>query len=163
MPAWIERLLIIAAFAFAFELGNAKINVPPSNSTVTVKAFNGVVPNPNNTGPAASFVFPVLPGTESLDADLLAFLVENPAKQIRVMFDIGLRKDVQNLVPSLAALFSEGAFKLDVEDDIPTQLKKGNISLESIDAVIWSHSHFDHIGTYKPQFLMFVSVSDPLS
>jgi beta-lactamase superfamily II metal-dependent hydrolase len=153
MSPWIDRLVL--TFAFAFALSNAKIIVPPSDSTVIVKAFNSIAPNPNNTMPAAFYVFPVLPGTENVDGDLLAFLVENPTKQTRVMFDIGLRKDVQNLAPSVAKLFSDGVFKFDVEDDIPTQLKKGNVSLESIDAVIWSHTHFDHIGTEKPQFLIF--------
>jgi beta-lactamase superfamily II metal-dependent hydrolase len=155
---WINNLVLASAFASA--LSNAKIIVPPSSSTVTVKAFNSIARNPNNTLPAAFFVFPVLPGTENMDGDLLAFLIENPSKQTRVMFDIGIRKDVQNLTPSVLQLISDHGFKLDVEDDIPTQLKKGNISLETIEAVIWSHTHFDHIGAQKYLFLMFIS--DPL-
>jgi beta-lactamase superfamily II metal-dependent hydrolase len=144
MLLWIDHLVL--EFTLAFALSSAKIIIPPSNSIVTIKAFNSIAPNSNNHLPASSYVFPVLPGTENMDGDLLAFLVESPEKQIQVMFDIGLRKDVQNFAPNVAKLFTERGFRLDVENDIPTQLNKGNVSLESIDAVIWSHKHFDHIG-----------------
>jgi beta-lactamase superfamily II metal-dependent hydrolase len=141
MMPWTDRFAL--TFALAFALSNAKITVPSSNSTVTVKAFNSISPK-NNIWPAVHYVFPILPGTENMDGDLLAFLVENPSTHSRVMFDIGMRKDVQNFAPSVVKLLK--GFKLEVEDDIPTQLKNGNVTLESIDAVIWSHKHFDHIG-----------------
>ena len=93
--------------------------MPPSDSIVTVKAFNNVKPSPSNKAPASVVVFPVIPGRENLEVDSLAFLVENPRKNVKVMFDIGIRKDVENLAPSVVQLFTSGAFHLETEDSHP--------------------------------------------
>ena len=53
------------------------------------------------------------------------------------MFDIGFRKDFQNLAPYWTNFISSGVIEVDVEEDIPTQLQNENISLDSISAVIW--------------------------
>ncbi|KAL3471506.1 hypothetical protein BJX99DRAFT_237251 [Aspergillus californicus] len=36
--------------------------------------------------------------------------------------------------------------QVEIEQDVPCQLRKANIPLESIDAIIWSHHHMDHTG-----------------
>ncbi|KAJ7646950.1 beta-lactamase-like protein [Roridomyces roridus] len=119
-------------------------NIPQSNALVTVKAFDvGSMSLANSTH---SFYLPVLPGRETITAPMYAFLVEHQATGKRVMFDLGIRKDPSNLAPSLGAAFVSGAYQLNQTRDILQQLQDGGITLASIDTVIWSHSHFDHIG-----------------
>ncbi|KAJ7091437.1 beta-lactamase-like protein [Mycena belliarum] len=118
--------------------------IPRSESTVVVRAFNvGNVTLKNSTH---AFVSPVLPGHESIDFPMHAFLVEHTATQKRLMFDLGMRKDPLDFVPSIAAMFASGSFILNETKDITELLQDGGIPLRSIDTVIWSHSHFDHIG-----------------
>jgi hypothetical protein len=53
------------------------------------------------------------------------------------MFDLGVRKDPQNLVPALAALATPDVFQIEQPKDITELLQDGGIPLASIDAVIW--------------------------
>ncbi|KAJ7119576.1 hypothetical protein C8R44DRAFT_877996 [Mycena epipterygia] len=89
----------------------------------TVRVFH--VGNVTFTGSPHAFVHPVLPGHETITLPKFSFLVEHPKTRKRLMFDLGMRKDPLNFVPSIA---------------------NGGIPLASIDTVIWSHSHSDHIG-----------------
>jgi hypothetical protein len=127
------RLLLGVSFV---GLTQAALGIPPGSSTVTVKVMNSV--NPAHVkAPAAAAVFPAVPGKENLDADFYAFLIENTAKQTRVCFDIGIRKDPQNVVPVLAELFTSGEYVIPVDKEIPTQLTEGGVTLASIKSVIW--------------------------
>ncbi|KAJ7275056.1 hypothetical protein C8J57DRAFT_1714764 [Mycena rebaudengoi] len=123
------------------------LGIPASEATVTLKAFD-VAADPSTTAvPASSFFRPVLPGYENLSCPIYAFLVEHTGVTTqRIMFDLGVRKDLENLAPSVAAFFTSGKAAIPVDKDIVEQLTAGNISLDTIEAVIWSHIHFDHTG-----------------
>ncbi|KII92268.1 hypothetical protein PLICRDRAFT_102470 [Plicaturopsis crispa FD-325 SS-3] len=94
--------------------------------------------------PAALFFHPILPGHENLVAPAYAFLIENQEKNRRILFDLGIPKDFMNLPPAVASRHKPTNFTID--RDVPTQLVDGGIPLETIDAIIWSHTHIDHIG-----------------
>ncbi|KAJ7512048.1 hypothetical protein B0H11DRAFT_2213849 [Mycena galericulata] len=122
------------------------LGIPTSSSTVTVKVFD-IMEDPGKViGPAAFLYTPILPGHETLRAPDFAFLVENVATKKRVMFDLGPRKDVENAAPQVAELAKAGNMALPVSRDIIEQLTDGGVALDSIDAVVWSHVHFDHTG-----------------
>ncbi|KAJ6591465.1 beta-lactamase-like protein [Mycena vulgaris] len=143
------HLRVLPCLSFVFLLGEAyasfhDFGIPPSNATVDVKIFNvgnGILKNTTH-----KFVLPVLPGREDVKFPLFAFLVEHKQTQKRLMFDLGVRKDPLNFAPSVAGLFSSGVATLSESEDITELLQGGGIPLTSIDKVIWSHSHFDHIG-----------------
>ncbi|KAJ7696460.1 beta-lactamase-like protein [Mycena rosella] len=118
--------------------------IPPSNATVDIRVLN--VGNLTLGGTAHAFISPVLPGEETLTGPMFAFLVEHNETQTRIMFDLGIRKDPLNLAPGIASLFSSGLFTVEGSKDITDLLQDGGIPLTSIDTVIWSHAHFDHIG-----------------
>ncbi|KAF9023233.1 hypothetical protein BDZ89DRAFT_1070106 [Hymenopellis radicata] len=63
------------------------------------------------------------------------FLIEH--KKGKVLFDLGARKDREGLAPAVPEV---------VLEDVSEQLVKNGIPLKDIQAVIWSHNHFDHIG-----------------
>jgi hypothetical protein len=72
-----------------------------------------------------------------------AFLIQHPRTGRRIMFDLGTRKDIQNLAPKVLDIFKsvdltpDGHIPFFVTKDVPDQLVAGNVSLSSIDTVIW--------------------------
>ncbi|KAJ6515018.1 beta-lactamase-like protein [Mycena vitilis] len=76
---------------------------------------------------------------------MFSFLVEHKSSQKRLMFDLGMRNDTENLAPSVEKLITSGFVEVPPHKGIHELLEEGGIPLSSIDAVIWSHSHFDHI------------------
>jgi hypothetical protein len=107
--------------------------LPPSNDTVSVRmldSFHSNFPDelffaPNTALPTASLV--PLAGW--------AFLLEHARTGRRVLFDLGIRHDFSNLAPAAVAQF--GGFPWNIGKDVPTQLVDANVSLQSIDSVIW--------------------------
>ncbi|KAJ7273018.1 beta-lactamase-like protein [Mycena rebaudengoi] len=137
MSAWPLLALFVASCT-------ATLGIPSSSSTVNVRAFN--VATMNVRGAQIQYQ-PILPGRETARIPIYAFLVEHTVgtKKTRVMFDVGMRPDVQNLPPSVLSFFQSGALGVDPFKDITQLLTEGGIPLDTIDTVIWSHSHFDHI------------------
>ncbi|KAJ7432906.1 beta-lactamase-like protein [Mycena galericulata] len=123
-----------------------ELGIPPSSSTVTLKVFD-IVEHPSKViSPAALFYTPILPGHENLRCPVFAFLVENASTKQRIMFDLGPRKDPENAAPSIAEGAKTGTMLLPVSRDVVEQLADVGVALDSIDAVVWSHRHFDHMG-----------------
>ncbi|KAJ7048511.1 beta-lactamase-like protein [Mycena amicta] len=121
------------------------LEIPLSSSTVTIKLFDGVPPGEHSKIkiPAEGFFAPLLAGHEHLECPLFTFLIEHPATKKRVMFDLGMRKDLDNAAPG-ARIMKYLVPPTDV--DIVDQLEASGVTTESISAVIWSHAHVDHIG-----------------
>ncbi|KAF8177572.1 beta-lactamase-like protein [Mycena galopus ATCC 62051] len=141
----VRRLLISLPFLIAPTFATFQnFGIPPSDATVDVKAFNVANFTLNNLTNA--FLNPVLPGRENLTLPMHAFLIEHKPTQKLFMFDLGMRNDPQNLPPAFAGFFSSGTVTFDAFSDITELLQGGGVSLDSIDAVFWSHAHFDHIG-----------------
>ncbi|KAJ6514993.1 beta-lactamase-like protein [Mycena vitilis] len=118
--------------------------IPHSAATVEVRVFN--VGDTTLVNGSHAFVSPVLPGYETFTVPMFSFLVEHKRLKKRLMFDLGMRNDTENFAPSVGGFFSAGVAKVEPHKGIHELLEEGGISLSSIDAVIWSHSHFDHIG-----------------
>lgn len=116
--------------------------------------------------PIENFMQPVVPGHEQLNVPSYAFFIENDRGR-RVLFDLGLRKDWQNLTPSVLAGIESVQVRVVLEDDVVDSLKREGIQPSSIEAVVLrsvvlffpeileklskfngvgSHHHWDHIG-----------------
>ena len=95
------------------------------------------------TMPAAFIFTPVLPGHELYRAPIWTFLVEHHATGKKLMFDLGTRKDMENIPPAFGKLIETvlampGAeYEMVVEKDVATQLKEGGVALDDVGAVIW--------------------------
>ncbi|KAF7359212.1 Metallo-beta-lactamase superfamily protein [Mycena sanguinolenta] len=154
-----STVLVAKTYASYLDFG-----IPASTATVDVKVFH--VANATGVNGTQDFILPILPGHDSATFPMHAFIVQHNGKsQTRLMFDLGIRKDPENFVPSVASYFSSGAFVVPPHKDIVELLQDGGINLTSIDAVIWrrvaqslcrcppidvvfpdSHTHFDHVG-----------------
>ncbi|KAJ7830749.1 hypothetical protein B0H14DRAFT_3143442 [Mycena olivaceomarginata] len=118
--------------------------IPASKATVDVRVFN--VANMTLLNETHAFILPVVPGHESAPFPMYSFLVEHRASQKRLMFDLGIRKDPENTPPAISVALASGFAQLEPYKEIAVLLQDGGINLTSIDAVIWSHAHFDHVG-----------------
>ncbi|KAL2821970.1 metallo-beta-lactamase superfamily protein [Aspergillus granulosus] len=116
----------------------------PTGSTVDVSVIlAGLV-----TYPASMVIKEPLPGNEILPGTpCYSFLIENKAKGKKILFDLGLVKAWKKKLPpvvldQIASINGE----LTIEKDVADHLLEANVPLESIDGIIWSHHHMDHVG-----------------
>ncbi|KAJ7015832.1 beta-lactamase-like protein [Mycena alexandri] len=147
------RLLQVPCLvSFTFFIGETyasyrDFGIPTSSATVEVRAFN--VANITFINQlSVSLIGPILPGRGIIPFSDYAFFVEHTKSGKRLMFDLGTRIDPMNYAPSVVTkLFTEGIIQIESPaKDIFEFLGQGGIPLDSISTVIWSHSHFDHVG-----------------
>lgn len=88
-----------------------------------------------------------------------AVLIEHPSGR-NLLFDLGVRKDWQNWSPTvLEALARIPGAGNEVRQGVREQLEEHGVPGSSIEAVIWSHWHFDHTGdpsTFDPHTALIV-------
>ncbi|KAI0371118.1 Metallo-hydrolase/oxidoreductase [Pilatotrama ljubarskyi] len=88
---------------------------------------------------------------ERMTVPALAFLIRHPAKSDKLLFDLGIRPDWQNLPPPLTKYVVDHlGFRISVPQDAVTALAKGGLEPTDITHVCYSHLHFDHIGDSAP-------------
>ncbi|KAK5686644.1 hypothetical protein LTS10_002767 [Elasticomyces elasticus] len=105
-------------------MATASIDAPAFNATVTIKGF------------------------DRFRAGTYSMLIEHPSGR-KLLYDLGCRKDWQNLAPAtnVNKMVDAGVIQeLTVEKNGSEILVEGGVDLGSIEGVIWSHFHFDHIG-----------------
>lgn len=97
-----------------------------------------------------ALIQPEIQGHEFLNLPTFAFYIANPRLGQRVLFDMGSRKDWWNLPPHVVdALNTKGVPGIRVKNGIDEVLSSGGIDPATIDAVVWSHYHWDHTGNIQ--------------
>lgn len=97
---------------------------------------------------------PSLRGHDGFYAPVYCFLVSRGSRH--VLFDLGVRTDWENLPPKVVQLVKATSNVMGCDRDIASMLDDddGNnnnsngarIRCSDIEAIVWSHSHFDHMG-----------------
>ncbi|KAJ3576526.1 hypothetical protein NPX13_g3670 [Xylaria arbuscula] len=119
------------------------ITVPESTATANVT----IIDNGARIGGPLSFFMEPVPESityDGLGAPAYVFFVENQRSGRRVIFDLGIRKDPENLAPFILAYHKD--FTIQGGEDISEFLQTRGVGLDSVEAVIWSHHHLDHTG-----------------
>ncbi|KAG2145138.1 beta-lactamase-like protein [Suillus clintonianus] len=80
----------------------------------------------------------------------LAFLLCHSKSGHRVVFDLGIRRDINSLPPAVRWRIQYFDFQPEVPQDVAESLKAGGTLPEQIDTVIVSHLHWDHVGDPEP-------------
>lgn len=96
--------------------------------------------------PTNVFFEPPIRGYDELSVPSYSFLIEHPSGR-KLLFDLGVRKDWENLSPATAGLVARfGPAKLEAKKGVREQLEEHGVHGSSIEGIIWSHWHFDHTG-----------------
>ncbi|KAL4956601.1 Metallo-hydrolase/oxidoreductase [Aspergillus filifer] len=121
------------------------LGIPSSACTVQVQAINTTM---QLYVRSENFLNPVIPGYEAWNCPAMAFLITHLESGKKVLFDAGARKDYWNYSPFTAEKFAKGVNVkgLRIDMGVDEVLVQAGVDLDSLDAVIWSHWHFDHIG-----------------
>ncbi|KFA71278.1 hypothetical protein S40288_08481 [Stachybotrys chartarum IBT 40288] len=127
------------------------ISIPRSDSAVNVRVIDTntlVFVDPK------LFWQPAVDGFHGHHAPIYCFLISNGSRH--VVFDLGTRPDWHNYAPKVVSLIQATTIVTpgtDVATILNSDTSGVNIRSEDIEAVIWSHNHFDHIGdvsTFPP-------------
>lgn len=98
--------------------------------------------------PLGIFITNAKPGAVDT-APSLSFLIQHSKKPEKFIFDLGIRKDWENLPPASVKWIQE-VFSVDVSQDVIESLAKGGLSPSDVSTVCLSHLHFDHVGNTQP-------------
>ncbi|KAF7949651.1 uncharacterized protein EAE97_003160 [Botrytis byssoidea] len=119
------------------------LNIPPSSTTVSVRIIDTTS---HISGiPLSEFVSPAISGHTHFSIPAYSFLIEHPSSR-SLLFDLGVRKDWENLAPRITERIKDGGWKVTVQKGVREQLEEHGVLAASIEAVVWSHWHWDHIG-----------------
>jgi glyoxylase-like metal-dependent hydrolase (beta-lactamase superfamily II) len=128
------------------------VDIPPSQHTVEVCIIDTT--SYMSGFPASTFVEPDVPGFDFMNVKSYSYIIKHKSsgtKYDTVLFDLGVRRDVENLPETFLTAIRAGGYGISVEKDVATILRENGHDLGDIGGIIWSHWHFDHAG--DPQTL----------
>lgn len=119
------------------------LNIPDSQSIVIVHVIDTTS---RLRVPSRILLEPEIKGLDTLEGPAFSFLIEHPANGRKVLFDLGMRKDWENLAPAIVGQIRNVGTKITVDKGVADILHDGGVKPDTIEAIIWSHYHCDHIG-----------------
>lgn len=129
----------------------APLNIPLSSATVGVSIIDTTTRIASL--PLGAFVGPPMEGFETLTGVSYSFLITNKEDR-SLLFDLGAPMNWETDLPPLAAAsieaLADGGVQINIEAYTNDILTNHSIPLESIEAIVWSHTHWDHLG--RPSF-----------
>jgi glyoxylase-like metal-dependent hydrolase (beta-lactamase superfamily II) len=121
------------------------LNIPSSPSKVSVKIIDSTT---WLEVPLSDLMGPPIPGHDMLAVPAYSFLIEHDSGR-KMLFDLGTRKDWKNFSPVIVKLITQPGWGIDVKKDVAEILEENGVDLKGIEAVVWSHWHYDHVGNMK--------------
>ncbi|KAM7193229.1 Beta-lactamase-like protein [Rhypophila sp. PSN 637] len=134
------------------------IHIPQSPHTVSVSIINTT--STIHGAKTSDFFGPPIKGHKWLAAPVFCFLIQHheyepstgrpiPGRTRTLLFDLGIRKDWWNSAPSLVntlRCIRDPPWTLETKASTERDSCAANIDIDTIEAIIWSHHHFDHTG-----------------
>ncbi|PWY89926.1 hypothetical protein BO70DRAFT_368555 [Aspergillus heteromorphus CBS 117.55] len=121
------------------------LQVPASSSTVDVRVIDT---NTRLYLKPGVFWEPILRGFDGPHAPIYCFLISHDKHHI--LFDLGVRTDWENHAPKIVRLIKSTTEVTCCEKDVASILDDDTTDLgirsTDIEAIVWSHSDFDHVG-----------------
>ena len=111
------------------------LNIPDSNSTVNVHIINSTS---HIQGIAFSqFMTPPYKGLDYLDCPAFSFLIEHRSSGRKILFDLGVRKDWENLPATTRQHIKTIGGTVTIEKGVAEILLEGGVAPKDIEAIIW--------------------------
>lgn len=127
-------------------MSSRDVTFPPGNTAVRISAIDSTL---NLVGVESKYMWqPNICGFDRVRCGTWCFLIEHPSGR-KLVYDLGMRKDWWNCAPAVGVkgFVDNGTIKtLEVPKDVAQILSEGGVELSEIEAIIWSHFHFDHTG-----------------
>ncbi|OJJ46668.1 hypothetical protein ASPZODRAFT_132776 [Penicilliopsis zonata CBS 506.65] len=119
------------------------LHLPSSSKTVAVRVIDTTT---ELTLPIDNILWPRVQSHKELFFPSYAFLIEHGSSGRRLLFDLGLQKNWEDLAPTTVAEIKKDKWQVKVEKDVAGILDEHGYPREQIEAIIWSHHHWDHVG-----------------
>ncbi|TVY65704.1 Cytochrome P450 monooxygenase andK [Lachnellula suecica] len=119
------------------------LKIPSSTTTVSVRIIDTT--SRISGIPLAPFVTPEIKGFTELDIPAFSFLIEHPSNR-KLLFDLGVRKDKENLAPKIKDRLETGGWKVETRQGVREQLEANGVKGSEVEGIVWSHWHWDHTG-----------------
>lgn len=113
------------------------LDVPHSNSTVKISIVNTT--SFVSDIPVPVFLQPPYQGFDKTDIPVYSFLISHPPSDRKLLFDLGIRKDWENLAPSAVERIEKIGLTIDVKNNITDILQAGGVDPKEINSVIWRY------------------------
>lgn len=120
------------------------LKIPSSSTTVQVRIIDTTTSIKGIS--LGGFVEPKIKGHEVLNCPAYSFLIEHVSGR-KLLFDLGVRKDHENLAPRIVDRIKTGGWEVVVKNGVREQLEAHGVAGKDIEAIIWSHWHWDHTGS----------------
>lgn len=114
-----------------------QFHIPESTSTVDVHIINST--SRVRGIPTTLMMEPHIDNFDILDCPAFSFLIEHPKTHQKVLFDLGIRKDWENLSARIVKRLKDGGWQVEVEKGVADILKDHQVDPKSINAVIWRY------------------------
>ena len=121
------------------KVATSNLDIPHSDCTVDVSILNTTSSIRNI--PVPVFLQPSYEGFNQTDIPVYSFLISHPPSGRKVLFDLGIRKDWEDLAPSVMERIKEIGMTIDVEENITDILRAGGVDPKDINSVIWRQGH----------------------
>ncbi|KAK7883766.1 hypothetical protein LTR67_010928 [Exophiala xenobiotica] len=117
----------------------------PSRASAKVQIIDS---KSNLEAPLEPFMVPAIAGHDTLKAPSHSFLIEQVSSRRKVLFDLAVRVDPENYAPAVVKIISQPGWETKAEKSVATILQENGVDVAggAIEAIIWSHWHYDHIG-----------------
>ena len=110
------------------------LTIPESKSTVTVSIIDSTTRICAFHG--NGMFEPEINGFDLLNCPAFSFLIEHSPSGRKLLWDLGVRKDLQNAPPTIAKIIANFG-EVTVEKGVAEILQEGGVSPEEIDSIIW--------------------------
>ncbi|KAF2216824.1 hypothetical protein CERZMDRAFT_31926 [Cercospora zeae-maydis SCOH1-5] len=125
-------------------------DLPRSTSTVNVSVIDTTM---RASLPMSHFAGPAIPGLDKLRAPAYSFLITHTSEggtERRIVFDLGIPVDLEKDFPPQVYQQFQGLKgehgMMESKKYVSDILIEAGVDLKSIEGVIWSHAHLDHVG-----------------
>lgn len=75
-----------------------------------------------------------------------SFVIHHPSSNKRLVFDLGVRKNWEESAPYIVEKIKKGGWNITVQKDVAQTLEDNEVPTKDIEAIVWSHYHWDHTG-----------------